>query len=148
MKDFYDLWKLSRDFDFDGELLCKAIKATFKRRGTEVPSGTPLALTEEFSRDVQKAKQWQAFVRKSNLDHDGVILEIVAADLTQFLVPLLQAIGTSQEFAMAWRNGGPWSPTTPHIYGSGPSGYRRLLCDQAPAARTSLSWPVALLPSN
>ena len=32
MKDFYDLWKLSRDFDFDGALLCNAIKATFKRR--------------------------------------------------------------------------------------------------------------------
>ncbi|MGH9866469.1 MAG: nucleotidyl transferase AbiEii/AbiGii toxin family protein, partial [Candidatus Acidiferrales bacterium] len=28
MKDFYDLWKLSHDFDFDGAILTDAIKAT------------------------------------------------------------------------------------------------------------------------
>ncbi len=98
MKDFYDLWKLSRDFDFDGELLCKAIKATFERRRTKIPSDIPVALTEEFSRDAQKARQWQAFVRKSNLDHDGVSLHAVAADITEFLIPTLQAIGSSQRF--------------------------------------------------
>jgi predicted nucleotidyltransferase component of viral defense system len=58
MKDFYDLWMLSREFAFDGTLLSDAIKATFKRRRTEIPADTPLALTDEFSRDSQKAKQW------------------------------------------------------------------------------------------
>ena len=86
-----------------------------QRRGTEVPTDTPLALTEEFSRDAQKAKQWQAFVRKSNLDHDGVTLDTVVADLAEFLLLPLKAIGTSQKFPMVWRNNGPWSPTTPHI---------------------------------
>src|SRR5213082_2664696 len=36
MKDFYDLWRLSQNFDFDGTLLTEAIKSTFERRGTEV----------------------------------------------------------------------------------------------------------------
>ena len=115
MKDFYDLWKLSRDFDFDGELLCKAIKATFERRRTKIPSDIPVALTEEFSRDAQKARQWQAFVRKSNLDHDGVSLHAVAADITEFLIPTLQAIGSSQRFPLVWHSSGLWSPTTPNI---------------------------------
>jgi hypothetical protein len=115
MKDFYDLWKLSRDFDFDGKLLCKAIEATFERRRTKIPSDIPVALTEEFSRDTQKVKQWQAFVRKSNLDHDGVTLDTVVADLKEFLLLPLKAIGTSQKFPMVWRNNGPWSPTTPRI---------------------------------
>ncbi len=57
MKDFYDLWTLSQDFDFDGALLVEAIESTFTRRGTEVPAGIPLALTIEFSRDTQKARQ-------------------------------------------------------------------------------------------
>lgn len=113
MKDFYDLWKLSRIFDFDGALLCNAIKVTFKRRGTEVPSDTPLALTEEFSRDTQKAKQWRAFMKKSNLDHEQAPLHTVTADLTMFLKPTLQAISTSQHFALIWSKGGPWSPATP-----------------------------------
>jgi len=65
MKDSYDLWRLSHDFNFDG--LTDAIKSTFKRRRTEVPSDTPLALTDEFSRDPQKAKQWQAFLKRAVL---------------------------------------------------------------------------------
>jgi predicted nucleotidyltransferase component of viral defense system len=101
MKDFYDLWTLSRDFDFDGALLCSAIKATFKRRRTEVPSHTPLALTREFSRDAQKTKQWQAFMKKSNLHHDQASLDTVAADLAKFLVPPLHAISASQRFVLA-----------------------------------------------
>jgi hypothetical protein len=38
MKDFYDLWELSRRFDFDGATLCRSIKATFERRGTPLPT--------------------------------------------------------------------------------------------------------------
>jgi predicted nucleotidyltransferase component of viral defense system len=110
MKDFYDLWKLSCDFAFDGALLSDAIKATFKRRRTEIPSDTPLALTHEFSRDSQKAKQWQAFVKKSNLDQDHATLDDVAANITRFVMPPLQAIRGSQHFPLTWPKGGPWSP--------------------------------------
>jgi predicted nucleotidyltransferase component of viral defense system len=110
MKDFYDLWILSRDFDFDGVLSSDAIKATFKRRRTEIPSDTPVALTDEFSSDPQKAKQWQAFVKKSNLDSDQATLDEVAIDLTQFVMPPLQAILRSQHFPLTWLKGGPWSP--------------------------------------
>ena len=109
MKDFYDLWKLSHDFNFDGALLTDAIKSTFKRRGTDVPSDTPLALTDEFSRDSQKAKQWQAFLKKSGLDHDQAALHTVAADLTRFLIAPLRA-HDSEKFPLIWLKGGPWSP--------------------------------------
>jgi predicted nucleotidyltransferase component of viral defense system len=57
MKDFYDLYVLARDFAFDGATLTAAIKATFKRRKTEIPHETPLALTEEFGRDDLKSVQ-------------------------------------------------------------------------------------------
>lgn len=102
MKDFYDLWKLSQDFDFDGALLTEAIKATFQRRGTDVPSGTPLALTDEFSRDSQKARQWQAFIKKSGLDRDQASLHAVAVDLARFLIAPLQAVHASQTFTLTW----------------------------------------------
>ncbi len=38
MKDFYDLWILSSQFEFDGAVLMKAVKATFERRGTTPPA--------------------------------------------------------------------------------------------------------------
>lgn len=37
MKDFYDLWVIASQFSFYGPLLAEAIKATFARRGTQVP---------------------------------------------------------------------------------------------------------------
>jgi len=64
MKDFYDLWTLACQFEFDGPTVCKAIEATFRRRQTDLPTSTPLALTTEFSQDRNKATQWHAFLRK------------------------------------------------------------------------------------
>ncbi len=37
MKDFYDIYTLSRQFDFKGDMLAEAIRLTFKNRGTEIP---------------------------------------------------------------------------------------------------------------
>ena len=34
MKDFYDIWILARQFEFDGLLLTQSIKATFEQRRT------------------------------------------------------------------------------------------------------------------
>lgn len=42
MKDFHDVWMLSRTFDFDRERLAQAIAATFRRRGTAIPANAPI----------------------------------------------------------------------------------------------------------
>jgi hypothetical protein len=57
MKDFYDIWALSREFDFDGTNLSTAIQATFKRRNTALLTTLPLALTADFGES--RAKQTQ-----------------------------------------------------------------------------------------
>ena len=38
MKDFYDIWLLSRQFDFEGPKLVQAIRRTFERRSTVLPA--------------------------------------------------------------------------------------------------------------
>ncbi|MEX2218061.1 MAG: nucleotidyl transferase AbiEii/AbiGii toxin family protein [Phycisphaerales bacterium] len=43
MKDFFDLWTIARSFPFDARTLARAIRATFERRRTTIPSGMPLA---------------------------------------------------------------------------------------------------------
>jgi hypothetical protein len=67
MKDFHDVFVLSQMFEFSGASLSAALKATFGRRGTPLPSTVPLALTDEFSKDLMKQQQWSAFLRKSQL---------------------------------------------------------------------------------
>ena len=51
MKDFYDLWLLARQFDFDGPTLASAIRRTFTNRKTAVAS-LPTALTPPFGGDA------------------------------------------------------------------------------------------------
>jgi len=108
MKDFYDLYVLARDFAFDGATLTAAIKATFKRRKTEIPHETPLALTEEFGRDDLKSVQWKAFVRKAGLQKDVPELQKVLLDLRKFLLLPLKAASEQDQIPKSWSAGGSW----------------------------------------
>jgi Nucleotidyl transferase AbiEii toxin, Type IV TA system len=67
MKDFYDIWILSKTFDFAPERLARAVAATFARRRTVIPTDRPDALTEDFAEDPLKQRQWAAFV--ADIDH-------------------------------------------------------------------------------
>ncbi|MBN1495391.1 MAG: nucleotidyl transferase AbiEii/AbiGii toxin family protein, partial [Spirochaetes bacterium] len=58
MKDFYDIWLLSRQFDFDGAKLTEAIRLTFKQRGTAIHAEID-AFAEPFIE--AKQTQWVAF---------------------------------------------------------------------------------------
>lgn len=60
MKDYFDLWLLARTFDFDGEMLCEAIAATFQRQREPFPVERPIGLTPEFSASAVKRTQWSA----------------------------------------------------------------------------------------
>ena len=66
MKDFFDLWLLAATFEFAGEVLARAIQATFERRRTPLPETIPIALTADFHGDDSKQKQWRAFIRKAD----------------------------------------------------------------------------------
>jgi predicted nucleotidyltransferase component of viral defense system len=85
MKDFYDVWFLAQTFKFEDDRLARAIAATFKRRQTQVPTAVPDALTEEFTRDNQKRKQWDAFL--SGVLSAPIALDTVVIDLRSFLMP-------------------------------------------------------------
>ncbi|HUW99621.1 MAG: nucleotidyl transferase AbiEii/AbiGii toxin family protein [Phycisphaerae bacterium] len=109
MKDFFDVWVLSRRCEFDGEILSQAIRATFARRRTEVPDAVPAALSTEFARDSGKARQWSAFLARHALEEEAPPLAEVIRDLGQFLMPLLVAIAGEKGFRKKWSAGGPWS---------------------------------------
>lgn len=85
MKDFYDIWILSRLFPFDDDRLARAIAATFARRGTDIPTELPDALSPAFAADEQKRRQWRVFVADVALD-PGELAEVLD-QLTAFLMP-------------------------------------------------------------
>lgn len=85
MKDFYDIWILSRSFAFDDDRLPRAIAATFARRRTPIPQELPDALSPSFAGDVQKQQQWRAFVEDVALN-PGELADVIR-DLAAFLMP-------------------------------------------------------------
>lgn len=90
MKDFYDLWAISRKFDLDQGLIAAALAATFQRRKTPLPDGEPVALSRRFAEsDVQK-RLWQAFVRRNGLPADGVTLAQTQEAISQIILPALK----------------------------------------------------------
>jgi hypothetical protein len=107
MKDFYDVWIISRRFGFDGPPLCEALRATFERRETALPGEPPAALTEGFSSDQNKLRQWQAFLRKSKAEAQDLGQVIEA--LWLFLMPPVQAAAKGERFDWSWPAGGPWT---------------------------------------
>lgn len=109
MKDFYDLWLMSRLFEFEGQTLCDAIRNTFRRRSTPLPGGLPMAFTQEFRKDAQKQTQWQAFVRKSKPEDVSGDLGAVIIDIAVFLMPAIEASEREKPFWMLWPPNGPWN---------------------------------------
>ena len=109
MKDFYDLWIISREFDFDGLILSKAIGNTFSRRHTSLPEHVPLGLSPEFYEDSHKNAQWNAFVRKGMLTATPPSLKNICLSLEAFLLPPTQALVRDGEFRANWEPGGPWN---------------------------------------
>jgi hypothetical protein len=87
MKDFFDLWVLTRASDLDIAILRQAITATFGRRGTTLPTATPLGLSEEFAADNTKQTQWLAFTARNELTAPD--LQTVVAHLRRFLASTL-----------------------------------------------------------
>ena len=112
MKDFYDVWLLSRLFEFDGRTLSQAILNTFERRGTAIPEKVPLALTDEFAMDDRKLLQWKAFLRKSKPDPVEPVFAELTSAITAFLMPTLDAVANGELLAAQWTRSGAWQRDT------------------------------------
>ena len=107
MKDFYDIWMLSRTFDFAGEALAEAIEKTFEARHTELAAETTV-FGPSFANDGGKQKQWAAFVRRSNLGDAPGDFSMVAEAVVLFLKPIAQALAVGGAFSGMWKAPGPW----------------------------------------
>jgi len=111
MRDYFDLWLLSRQFEFDGATLADAIRETFVRRATAVPT-EPVALTGAFASDAQKRAQWLAFLRKSRLADAPSELHEVVERLAAFLSPVLDGIVRGSGCGARWSPSGLWAQSS------------------------------------
>jgi hypothetical protein len=114
MKDFHDLHSLSITFEFDGKTLTEAVRATFKRRGTELPTGgVPFAFTPEFYEDENKIKQWNAFCNKNKSYVQHTKFGDVVNRLASFLVPVIKSVQQERVLDSVWTPAQVWHPAPP-----------------------------------
>lgn len=85
MKDYFDLWAIPQALDISDLDLDAAIKATFERRRTPIPSDRPPGLSEAFFKDASKQAQWRAYARSIQLE--GITLDEVATEIWRLLGP-------------------------------------------------------------
>lgn len=105
MKDFYNIWLLCRQFDFDGATLFNAVRLTFEQRRTPLPVGDTL-LSEELI--TRKQRQWAAFRKRSLLSNAPESIRDIAAKVEDFLAPLVAEQTIEGLAEMVWWHPGPW----------------------------------------
>ena len=101
MKDFYDIYYLSRTFDFDGLKLQTAIQETLQNRGTAYEKdsfGRILALANNEDMQIK----WRYFLR--TLGNPEIPFTEVIDGLREFLQPVWECVLNERESLNAWES--------------------------------------------
>jgi hypothetical protein len=108
IKDFFDIYYLAGHFKFDREILSHALRQTFARRGTPVPTDVPIALTAAYWENSTRPAQIRAFSRRMGVEVADDFAVKCPRLLGQFLTPLLEDLRAPASQPGAWSPGGPW----------------------------------------
>ena len=108
MRDFFDIYALSKHHHFDADVLVRAVRATFERRRTQIPESLPLAMTPVFAAISAKQAQWHGFLGKSGISAAPANLNDVVLGIATFLEPIIKAARAGPTLERAWVPGGPW----------------------------------------
>ena len=106
MKDFYDIYYLSRTFDFDGLKLQTAIQETLQNRGTAYEKDSfdrVVALVNDEDMQIK----WRYFLK--SLGSSDLLFAQVIQEIKTFLGPIWNAIINEDEFGGKWcASDGQW----------------------------------------
>jgi len=93
---------LSSNLSFDGTILQEAIKQTFDRRKTDVPTEKPFVFKELFYADKNKVTQWRAFIKKIGQEDLPSDFRTVMERLDKFLWSPTECLVRGEHFARVW----------------------------------------------
>ena len=85
----------------DGDILARAIKATFDRRKTDLEKEPLFIFSDEFMQDDGKHTQWKAFLNKNGIN-SSMEFDQVLAEVQQVIEPVYQSISNNESFEKTW----------------------------------------------
>lgn len=100
MKDFYDIWYLSQNFDFEGRMLQLSIQSTFTTRSTNLPKKLDTFLAR--LKNPDKTKQWTAFIKRTDIADCPNEFSDVLTIISDFLLPVISHIVTGIQLHTKW----------------------------------------------
>ncbi len=105
MKDFYDIWLLSKQFDFDGKVLSVAMRLTLEHRGTEIPD-----IITAFTKGFIEIKQiqWKAFQKRLAQEHIPNDFANIVMGVEAFLGEVIASLKLDSDFTPNWNASGTW----------------------------------------
>ena len=106
MKDFYDIWLLSRQFNFDGKTLAEAVRLTFDRRGSALSTRIE-AVNDDFI--LEKQPQWIAFRKRLQQEHVPAFFGDIVSAVAKFIAPVVFAAFEGSACPKSWIAPGPWT---------------------------------------
>ncbi len=108
MKDFRDLAMLAGRCEFAGELLTRAVRATFAHRRTDMTLVAEV-LTEDFYDDAALGQRWRAYLRTMpDAEHRSISLPDVGREMRRFLEPLAAAMAGGAQL-LSWKHVEGWT---------------------------------------
>jgi len=98
MKDFYDIWYITGNFRFDGEVLSKAIKETLNNRGTVIQADT-MERAKNLGDDKIILTRWSHFKNKMNLSME---LSECLMIIEKFIGPIIDKLLVGELLTLEW----------------------------------------------
>lgn len=108
LRDYYDIWLLSRSRSCLGSELAAAINATFAHRGTPLTSDLPPGLTEAFYRSPNAQIRWKSLLTTKRVDAPEDLADVCATIVT-YMMPPVAAAASGSAFAATWEPSAGWS---------------------------------------
>lgn len=98
MKDFYDIWYITGNFQFDGEVLSRAIKETLNNRGTVIETDTMVRVKNLGDNKVILTR-WNHFKNKMNLSME---LSECLMIIEKFIGPIIDKLLAEELLIAQW----------------------------------------------
>ncbi|MBQ5989744.1 MAG: nucleotidyl transferase AbiEii/AbiGii toxin family protein [Oscillospiraceae bacterium] len=100
-KDYYDIYVIALNYDFDGNELLEAVKETFENRHTSLSE--IVAFENGFSDDALRQSRWKAFVKKKKA-MITVSLEETITVIEKLFSPVVESVEAGVRFNRKWNH--------------------------------------------
>lgn len=98
-KDFYDIYILCKEYNFDGSNLESAIRVTFEHRKTKLDD--VVAFESDFINDKTRKQRWNSFVKKKRA-MEQVEFPVLIELIKSFLIPVITCIKNNDSYEGKW----------------------------------------------